>query len=332
MTFLRPYIDYPIVALVLLFTVSIFAVTLDILPVIFSSLLSALLLNYFFIPPLHTFHIDSSNDILLFLIFFVVSIVNAILTNKIRKAQADARDKTEKERTIELYNTILNSLSHELRTPIATITASVDTLSYTPNHLNKEQQSTLLNQIQIASTRLNEQIENLLNMSRLDSGILQLKTNWCDINEIVLNTINQFVDTTNKHIHFQEKTIFPLVLIDDGLLSQILNNLISNAIKHTYDKAEITIIVNFANENILNIQIMDTGIGLPESELPKLFDKFYRVPNSVKGGIGLGLSIVKGYVSALQGTISVKQNIPHGLCFEIKVPVEVSYINKLKNE
>jgi two-component system sensor histidine kinase KdpD len=329
---LRPYIDFSIVALVLLFAVSLYAVTLEIIPVIVSSLLSALILNYFFIPPLYTFHIDNSNDVLLFLIFFIVSIVNAVLTSKIRKAQAEARDKAEKERIIELYNTVLNSLSHELRTPISTITASVDTLSFTPNNLNAEQKSILLNQIQIASTRLNEQIENLLNMSRLDSGILQIKSNWCDINEVILNVINQLADNTTKSINYQEDSKFPLVLIDDGLLMQIVSNLIVNAIVHTYEKAEITIKVFVENEKQLLIQVIDTGLGLPNSELPKIFDKFYRVPNSVKGGTGLGLSIVKGYVTALNGSIEVKQNTPHGLIFEAQIPIKVSYINKLKNE
>ena len=135
------HIDYPIVALVLLFIVSLFAVTLDIIPVLISATLSALILNFYFIPPLYTFHIASANDLFLFLIFFIVSIVNAILTYKIRKIQVEANEKKEKEKTIELYNTVLNSLSHELRTPLATITASVDTLSYTPNKLKKKQKS-----------------------------------------------------------------------------------------------------------------------------------------------------------------------------------------------
>jgi two-component system sensor histidine kinase KdpD len=85
-------------------------------------------------------------------------------------------------------------------------------------------------------------------------------------------------------------------------------------------------------ENKLFIQIIDTGLGLSSEELPKLFEKFYRVPNSVKGGTGLGLSIVKGYIEVLNGIVSVKKNLPQGLIFEIVLPVEVSFINKLKNE
>jgi two-component system sensor histidine kinase KdpD len=329
---LRPFVAYPIVVLVLLFIVSIYAVTLEIIPVIFASTLSALMLNFFFIPPLYTFHIASSNDILLFFIFFVVSILNAILTNRIRKAQAEARDKAEKEKTIELYNTLLNSLSHELKTPLATITASADMLNYKPNNLNQEQQNVLLNQIQIASARLNIHVENLLNMSRLDSGVIKLKSNWCDLNEVILNLTSQISETTHKNITYSENLALPLIFIDEVILSQILSNLIGNAVIHTYENASVFIKVKIDAENKLFIQIIDTGLGLSSEELPKLFEKFYRVPNSVKGGTGLGLSIVKGYIEALNGIVSVKKNLPQGLIFEIVLPVEVSFINKLKNE
>jgi two-component system sensor histidine kinase KdpD len=326
------HIDYPIVALVLLFIVSLFAVTLDIIPVLISATLSALILNFYFIPPLYTFHIASANDLFLFLIFFIVSIVNAILTYKIRKIQVEANEKKEKEKTIELYNTVLNSLSHELRTPLATITASVDTLSYTPNKLNEEQKSILLNQIQIASTRLNDQVENLLNMSRLDSGIIQLKYNWCDVNELIQNVINPIAETTNKSIIFLDDTSIPLILIDEGLLIQILSNLINNAVVHTYDQATIFISASIENEKMLVINVSDTGLNLPKEEIPRLFNKFYRVDNNAKGGIGLGLSIVKGYVEALNGSIGIIPNKPQGLIFVVNLPAQVSYLNKLKNE
>lgn len=261
-----------------------------------------------------------------------MSIINAVLTYRIRKVQADARNKAEKEKTIALYNTVLNSLSHELRTPLATIIACADTLNYEPSNLTKEQHSTLLNQIQIASARLNEQVENLLNMSRLDSGIIQVKPNWCDINEVVMHTITYFIHNNSKVIEYVEDASMPIVLVDDGLLLQILSNLVGNAIVHTYNSATITITVHIEAEKKLIIQIKDTGIGLPSSELPKLFDKFYRVPNSAKAGTGLGLSIVQGYVTALGGTILVKHNVPQGLIFVVTIPIAVSYINTLKNE
>lgn len=327
----RHYLTYSIVAIILLFTVSIFAVTLDFIPVIIASSLSALALNYFFIPPLYTLHISNTNDALLFSIFFAVSIVNVILTHKIRKAQSDNRDKKEKEKTIQLYNTLLNSLSHELRTPLSTITASVDALNYTPHHLSDDQQRTLLNQIQIAGNRLNEQIENLLNMSRLESGMLKLKPIWCDIHEIIFDIINT-IDSIPQNIEFYEDNKLPLILVDEGIFVQILQNLIGNAIRHTPPNTCISIHAEVSDEEYLRIRVEDNGYGLPEEVLPRLFDKFYRPQNSAKGGTGLGLSIVKGYVTALGGSATVRQNNPSGLIFEVVLPMKFSYINKLKNE
>jgi two-component system sensor histidine kinase KdpD len=329
---LQQYLNYSIVAIILLFTVSIFAVIFDIIPVVFAATLSALILNYFFIPPLYTLHIDSSNDVMLFLIFYIICLVNAFLTYKIRIAQEESRDKEEKEKTIQLYNTLLSSLSHELRTPLATITASVDTLNCAPNNLTVDQQHILLNEIEIASSRLNEQVENLLNMSRLDSGMLSLRPVWCDVNEIINHVIGLWSHATHHKFEFNEDNNLPIILIDEGILLQILQNLVKNAIVHTSQNTTIELRVNIDEEHFLYIRVIDNGQGLPAEELPKLFDKFYRVPNSAKGGAGLGLSIVKGYISSMKGTINVGHNEPAGLVFEIKLPVEVSYINKLKNE
>lgn len=329
---LQQYLNYSIVAIILLFTVSIFAVIFDIIPVVFAATLSALILNYFFIPPLYTLHIDSSNDVMLFLIFYIICLVNAFLTYKIRIAQEESRDKEEKEKTIQLYNTLLSSLSHELRTPLATITASVDTLNCAPNNLTVDQQHILLNEIEIASSRLNEQVENLLNMSRLDSGMLSLRPGWCDVNEIINHVIGQWSHATHHKFEFNEDNNLPLILIDEGILLQILQNLVKNAIVHTSQNTTIELRTKIDEEHFLYIWVIDNGQGLPAEELPKLFDKFYRVPNSAKGGAGLGLSIVKGYISYMKGTINVGHYEPSGLVFEIKLPVEVSYINKLKNE
>lgn len=116
----------------------------------------------------------------MFLLYFFIALVNAVLTFKIRKEEKKARHKEEKEHTIKLYNTLLNSLSHELRTPISTIIGAVDTLKDQKEKISSNNQIELLNQIDTASMRLNRQVENLLNMSRLEWGMLKLNLSWCD--------------------------------------------------------------------------------------------------------------------------------------------------------
>ncbi|MFA9215329.1 MAG: DUF4118 domain-containing protein, partial [Candidatus Methylacidiphilales bacterium] len=147
------FIGYKTVALILLMTVSVLAMLFDILPVLIAAILSALVWNFFFIPPILTFHINNTEDLLMFLLYFVIALLNAVLTFKIKKEEKRARDKEEKEKTIVLYNTLLNSLSHELKTPISTIIGAVDTLKENKENISNQNQIELLNQIDIASIR-----------------------------------------------------------------------------------------------------------------------------------------------------------------------------------
>lgn len=326
------YIGYRVVALLLLVCVSLLASVFDILPVLFAALISSLSWNFFFIPPIFTFHVSSTEDLLMFLMYFVIAMINAILTFKIREAESKARDKDEKEKTIKLYTTLLNSLSHEMRTPIATIIAAIDTLKDTNHGLTKAQHDQLLEEIDRAGMRLNRQVENLLNMNRLETGILLLKKDWCDINELIFTVIQKFNEAVCEHeLIFHPSENFPLVKIDLGILENVLQNLIHNAIQYTPKGSIVRVMTAFSNE-ILTISIEDSGPGIPESELKNVFDKFYRLPNSKAGGAGLGLSIVKGFVEAHGGKIELKNRAEGGVKIQLTLPVEATFISQLKNE
>ena len=324
------FLGYKVVAFILLMAVSILAMIFEIVPVLIAATLSALIWNFFFISPIYTFHISNSEDMLMFLMYFLVAFVNAVLTFKIKKIEKKAREKEEKEKTLKLYNTLLNSLSHELRTPISAIIGSVDILQESDAKLTSENRKSLLNEIEIAGLKLNDQVENLLNMSRLESGILKLKMDWCDLNEQIRLVIqNHFL--SNPRIIFKDEENFPICKLDIGLFEQILINLIRNALFYTAENCTVTISMKL-NETILVVTVEDNGLGIPEEHINQIFDKFYRVPQTITGGTGLGLSIVKGFVEAHNGTIEVKNNIPNGLKFDIFVPVEITYVNQLKNE
>lgn len=326
-----PFIGYKTVALLFLVMVAIAAMLFDILPVLSTAVLSAFIWNFFFIPPLFTFHIESTEDLLMFLLYFFIAMVNAVLTLKIRREEVKARDKEEKEHTIRLYNTLLNSLSHELRTPVSTIVGAVDTLKESREKLSVHNREELLNQIELAGIRLNRQIDNLLNMSRLETGMLKLHADWCDTNELINEVIQKRAVPATQTILFTPDEKMPLLKFDRGLIEQVLHNLLDNAINYTPDEAIIELAATYQNGKCV-ITVSDNGNGVPETEIAYLFDKFYRLPYSKTGGTGLGLSIVKGFTEAHNGTVKAENIAKGGVRFTVAFPAEASYLNNLKHE
>jgi two-component system sensor histidine kinase KdpD len=340
---LRDYIPYRVVALILLLAVSIIAMLFEFAPVIMSAVISALLWDYFFIPPRFTLSIGTPEDTLTLIMYFAIALVNIVLTYKIRSIENHMLVEEGRANTIKLYNTILNSLSHELRTPISTIIAATDNLQMNRKNLNLNTQGELLDEISKASLRLNYQVENLLNMSRIESGITKLNRSWCDINDLIRSTVNKLETELKNHtvkIIVPEK--FPLCQVDFALLERSLFNLLLNASLYTPSGTAITISVG-ESESIIDeheiqklgehliITITDEGHGFPPHEVDRVFEKFYRL-NSKSGGTGLGLSIAKGFVEAHNGSIKL-QNLQHGGAkFIIDIPSEMSFIANLKNE
>lgn len=329
--FLRDFVDYRIVALLLFLTVSILAILFDVIPVIIAAVLSALILNIFFIEPTFHYKIDNAENTLLFLIYLLIALLNAVFTNRIRKQEKKLREREEKENTIKLYNTLLNSLSHELRIPITTIIGSVDTLKENKENLPEKYKDELLSEIREASFRLNGQVENLLNMSRLETENLQLKKDWTDINELIYMALNKISGSESHNIQFISDENLPFFKIDMGLMEQVIHILIQNAVNYTPAGSNIFIEVKEENEHLI-MSISDNGEGFPEDKLELVFEKFYRLPNSKTGGTGLGLSIAKGFVEAHDGTIKLRNNVEGGACFMIRIPCETSYLKNLKNE
>ncbi|MBS3993028.1 MAG: PAS domain-containing sensor histidine kinase [Bacteroidetes bacterium] len=324
-------IGYRAVALILLFMVSVNAILFDIFPVMLSAMLSAIILNFFFIPPTFTWQIETTEDVLMFLMYFVIACINAVLTYQIRKFEQKEIEQEEKEKSIKLYNTILNSLSHELRTPISTIIGAIDTIKENQTKLSDKNRKELYSEIEIASFRLNRQVKNLLSISRLEAGFIQPKVDWCDLNELVFSAINDNEKETQNHqIVFIPKNM-PCVKIDNGLTEQILFNLIHNALQHTPTNSIITIKLTH-NLTHCFIEVSDNGKGLPTNEIKYVFDKFYRLNQTVPGGTGLGLSIVKGFTEAMKGKVIVDNLKIGGARFLIKIPCEFSKNTNLGNE
>jgi two-component system, OmpR family, sensor histidine kinase KdpD len=249
---LSNYIGYHVTALILLVTVSFIAMFFDIFPVLLAAILSALIWNVFFIPPRFSFSIANPEDALLFALYFVIASVNGALTYKIRQIEKVALKKEEKENTLKLYSTLLNSLSHELKTPIATIIGSTDNLLTNSSKLTEGNKEELLSEISKASIRLNRQVENLLNMSRIESGLLQLKKDWVDVSELIYDVVNRLKESTTEHpVGVIIKENLPLFKLDYGLMEQVLHNLIYNAAIYIPKYCVITVRASYNNEKLV---------------------------------------------------------------------------------
>jgi two-component system sensor histidine kinase KdpD len=324
-----PYLGYRVIAFILLLTVSLIAISFDILPVLVSAAVSAFIWDFFFIPPRFNFHVGEPEDVILLIMYFVIALINGVLTYKIRQVEKASRKKEEKANTLKLYDTLLNSLSHELRTPIATIIAATDNIQSSNNNLTKENIVQLIAEISKASLRLNQQVENLLNMSRLESGFIKPKTDWQDISELVYDTVKKIEDNNiSQRISININQNFPLVKTDEVLLGQVIYNLLHNATLYTAPDSVINITA-VIHIDILQLIIEDNGPGFPPEEIENVFDRFYRLKNSKAGGTGLGLSIVKGFTEALKGNVNLENVATGGARFIIEIPCETSYLKVL---
>jgi len=323
---LTPYLGYRVVALILLVTVSLIAISFDIWPVLLSAALSAFIWDFFFIPPHFTIHVDSTEDAILLIMYFIIALVNAVLTYKIRQVEKLARLREEKAKAVKLYNTFLNSLSHELKTPIAAIIGATDNLQAKNNPLSEENKEQLVEEIAKASFRLNQQVENLLNMSRIESGFLKPRQDWCDITETIHEVVRRLEENSpGRQIGIQIHPDLPLCRLDKVMLETVLYNLLMNAVRYAGPSSCISIIAA-CYADTLELTVEDNGPGFPAEEVNFVFRKFYRGTDNNSSGTGLGLSIVKGFTEAMGGTVTLSTPTGGGACFTLRFPAAASPI------
>jgi two-component system sensor histidine kinase KdpD len=220
-----------------------------------------------------------------------------------------------------LSKALLNSISHELRTPIAAITAAATTLSSLKSQEPAGMDKTLASEIQESAARLNRLVSNLLDMTRLESGNVKPRLEWCDMADLINVAVRHNEREMSRHqIIVTVARSLPLVKADFVLLEQALNNLLLNAAAYTPDGTPVEVRASVVNDEMA-ISVSDRGPGLPSESLPLVFEKFYRVPGAPAGGTGLGLSIVKGLVEAHGGRVEAENRPGGGAEFRFYLPV-----------
>jgi two-component system sensor histidine kinase KdpD len=224
----------------------------------------------------------------------------------------------------KLSKALLNSISHELRTPIAAITAAASALSELKGNEQHAMQKNLAGEIQESASRLNRLVSNLLDMTRLESGAVKPRMEWCDVADLINVALRHNERELAGHpVTLSLPQSLPLVKMDFVLIEQVINNLLLNATAYTPLGTPIEVKA-FAAPETMAISVADRGPGLPPESLTQVFEKFYRVPGAPAGGTGLGLSIVKGLVEAHGGRVEVQNRPGGGAEFTIHLPLQAS--------
>jgi two-component system, OmpR family, sensor histidine kinase KdpD len=234
--------------------------------------------------------------------------------------QAEQAQILEARETLE--RALLNSISHDLRTPLVSITGALGALMDKNSALESETREDLLAAAWEEAGRLNRFVRNLLDMTRLESGALKLKQVPCDVQDLFCCALAALEPQIGKrNIAVSVPPGLPLISMDMVLMTQVLINLLDNALKYTPRDSSVEIAAGLA-EHTLTLTISDRGPGIPEADLARVFDKFYRVPvPEGAGGTGLGLSICKGIVVAHGGSIQAKNRDGGGLQMIVALPV-----------
>jgi len=249
---------------------------------------------------------------------FVRQIALVVDRQRLRDAEQRAKMVEESER---LSKTLLNSISHEIRTPIAVINSAASSLVEARRAGAAEMPWAMVDEIQEATARLNRLVGNLLNITRLESGHVKPKIDWCDVADLVQVTLKEIAkDLAGHPLTVAVPTGLPLARMDFVLMEQAIANLLLNAAVHTPPGTPVEVRAEAQSDTLL-LTVTDRGRGLPPEALPFIFDKFYRAPSAPAGGTGLGLAIVRGFVEAQGGRVEAGNQPGGGARFTIRLPL-----------
>jgi len=284
-------------------------------PAIVTSILSVLAFDFFLVPPYLTLSVADLQYIFTFIAFLIVGAVVSTLASR-------TREQIIQRQTEKLQSALLNSISHDLRTPLASITGSLTALLSSDSGLDDATRKELLETAFEESGRLNRLVINLLDMTRMEAGALRINRKPCELRDVLGASLEQLKEKIgSRNIRIDIAKDFPEVSMDFSFAMKAFFNLIDNALKHSSVDTPIDIKATAFKDKV-RIEVKDQGIGIPQGDLKRIFEKFYRVerPQQITG-IGLGLSICKGIIEAHGGEITAQNNPDKGATFTITIPL-----------
>ncbi|MDF0673996.1 MAG: sensor histidine kinase KdpD [Nitrospira sp.] len=243
-----------------------------------------------------------------------LAIERARLSDEAQQAHVEA----ESERT---RNAILSSVSHDLRTPLATITGAASSLVEGQGELSAIDRQELARSIYREADRLDRLLKNVLDIMRIETGAVQLSKEWHPLDEIIGAALARLEGRLRDHtVNTSLPAGLPLAPVDGVLLEQVVINLIENAVKYAPARTMIELAASATDREIV-VEVADRGPGIPVGEESRIFDKFYRAKPAREGGVGLGLTICRGIVEAHDGRIWAENRSGGGAVFRFSIPL-----------
>jgi two-component system sensor histidine kinase KdpD len=244
----------------------------------------------------------------------------ALAIERVRNQQA-AEAARIRMQTEEMRSSLLSAVSHDLRTPLASITGAASTLRSQGDKLEPETRRELLESIADEAERLGRLVGNLLDMTRLESGV-ELHRDLCPLEEVVGAALQRMENQLGqRQVTTYLPRNLPLVSVDDVLLGQVFVNLLENAARYTSDGTEIEVAAEAARDHVM-IEVRDRGPGFQPGEEQRVFEKFYRGKFNGARGAGLGLAICRAIIAAHHGEIEAFNRAGGGAVFQIRLPLE----------
>lgn len=285
-------------------------------PAITTSVLSVLAFDFFLVPPYLTFTVADVQYVFTFAALLIVGLIISTLASK-------AREHVIRRETEKLQTALLNSISHDLRTPLVSIKGALSGLLQ-ESSLDEATRKEMLETAHEDSDRLNRIVGNLLDMARLESDALRVSSSPCEVRDVIGSSLAELKDRlADRKVTVTIQEGLPHIPMDFRLMMKVLINLIDNAVKYAPFGLPIDVDAKQIDGRI-EIKVMDRGLGIPAGDLEHVFDKFYRVkrPQNIEGS-GLGLSICKGIIEAHKGKIWAENRSGGGTIVTISLPVKL---------
>jgi two-component system sensor histidine kinase KdpD len=337
------HVNAATVSLALLLNVLFIATRWGSLPALAASIVAMLCFNFFFLPPFGTFTIAATDNWIALLAFLATAVTAGQLSarakrraeeaeagrREIERLYAELRDAFQRASHAEalrqsekLKSALLDAVTHDLRTPLTSIKASITTLldevrgrveSEPPVKLDAESRVEMMEVIDEESDRLSRFISGLIELARIEAGELQLRRSWGAVDEIISAALLRAASITRNHqIELDVEKELPGVRVDERAVSEVVYTLIENAAKYSPKGSTIRITARRAGDELIEMHVEDEGPGIPIDLRDRVFDKFFRatrdgdIRNRQPTGTGMGLAIAKGLVEAHEGNIWIE--------------------------